>query len=129
MRLLPKSGRHQDYRLNSFSRSAMAIKWVDIPALSRTKAPNHWDAIALAMIIAIFIAIAEGARGMVAPLQSPEMAAVSLDYENLPYYALRTTLRMFAALAFSFLFTFTYATLAAKSRRAEMVMIPVLDVL
>ena len=43
---------------------------------------------------------------------------------HLPYYALRTTLRMFAALAASLVFTFTYATLAAKSRRAEMVLIP-----
>jgi NitT/TauT family transport system permease protein len=107
----------------------MAIKWVDIPALSRQAAPNHWDAIALALIIAGFIAVAEGARGMTAPLLAPHMDGVTLDYANLPYYALRTTLRMFAALAFSFLFTFTYATLAAKSRRAEMVLIPVLDVL
>ncbi len=36
---------------------------------------------------------------------------------------------MFAALRLSFLFTFTYATLAAKSRRAEMVLIPILDIL
>lgn len=108
----------------------MATKWIDIPALSRrAAAPNHWDLLALAMIIALFVAVAEGARGMTAPLQSPDVAAVTLDYWNLPYYALRTTLRMFAALAFSFLFTFTYATLAAKSRRAEMVLIPVLDVL
>ena len=54
---------------------------------------------------------------------------MSLDYWKLPYYALRTTLRMFAALAASLVFTFTYATLAAKSRRAEMVLIPVLDIL
>jgi NitT/TauT family transport system permease protein len=37
---------------------------------------------------------------------------------------------MFAARSFcSLLFTFTYATLAAKSRRAELVLIPVLDIL
>ena len=36
---------------------------------------------------------------------------------------------MFAALGCSFLFTFTYATLAAKSRRAEIVLIPMLDIL
>ena len=36
---------------------------------------------------------------------------------------------MFAAMAVSLVFTFTYATLAAKSRRAEMVLIPLLDVL
>ena len=54
---------------------------------------------------------------------------MSLDYWQLPYYAFRTVLRMFIALAASLVFSFTYATLAAKSRRAEMVLIPVLDVL
>ena len=38
-------------------------------------------------------------------------------------------MRMLAALVASLIFTFTYATLAAKSRRAEMVLIPLLDVL
>ena len=38
-------------------------------------------------------------------------------------------MRMLAALVASLVFTFTYATLAAKSRRAEMVLIPLLDVL
>ena len=48
---------------------------------------------------------------------------------SLPYYALRTTLRMFVAIAASLVFTFTYATIAAKSRRAEIVLIPLLDIL
>ncbi len=107
----------------------MALKWIDFPAISRRAAPNFWDIIALAMIIAIFVAVAEGARGMTAPLVAPDTESITLDYWNLPYYALRTTLRMFAALGFSFVFTLTYATLAAKSRRAEMVLIPILDVL
>jgi NitT/TauT family transport system permease protein len=38
-------------------------------------------------------------------------------------------LRMLAAMSASLIFTFTYATLAAKSRRAEMVLIPILDIL
>ena len=38
-------------------------------------------------------------------------------------------MRMLAALVASLIFTFTYATLAAKSRRTEMVLIPILDVL
>ena len=37
--------------------------------------------------------------------------------------------RMLAALVLSLTFTFTYATLAAKSRRAEMVLVPLLDIL
>src|SRR5262249_42651465 len=40
-----------------------------------------------------------------------------------------TTMRMFAALAASLIFTFVVATLAAKSRKAELVIIPALDIL
>ncbi len=91
--------------------------------------PNQWDLIAFAGILAVLTAIAKSYHAISAPLPAPNELAISLDYSNLPYYALRTTLRMFAALAASLLFTFTYATLAAKSRRAEMVLIPVLDIL
>jgi NitT/TauT family transport system permease protein len=48
---------------------------------------------------------------------------------HLPEYAVRTILRMFAALVASLLFTFTYGTAAAKSRRAGLVLIPLLDIL
>ena len=44
-------------------------------------------------------------------------------------YALRTTMRMLLAIVCSIIFTFIYAALAAKSRRAEMVLIPLLDIL
>ena len=67
-------------------------------------------------------------RNIGAPALTNE-SPISLDYWQLPYYALRTALRMFTALAFSLFFTFTYATLAAKSRRAEIILIPVLDIL
>ena len=79
--------------------------------------------------MAVLAAIAHAYHGIAAPLPPANEPAVSLDYGELPYYALRTALRMFAALFFSFVFTFTYATLAAKSRRAEMLLIPVLDIL
>jgi len=91
--------------------------------------PNHWDLIALAAIMAVLTAIARAYHGISAPLPAANMAVVSLDYWALPYDALRTALRMFTALACSFLFTFTYATLAAKSRRAGIVLIPILDIL
>jgi NitT/TauT family transport system permease protein len=91
--------------------------------------PNQWDLIAFAAILAVLTAVAKGYHGISAPLPAPSESPVTLDYWQLPYYAVRTTLRMFAALAASLVFTFTYATLAAKSRRAEMVLIPVLDVL
>jgi NitT/TauT family transport system permease protein len=101
----------------------------NIASAGRRILPNQWDLIAFAAIMAILTAIAQSYHGISAPLPAPNEPAVSLDYWNLPYYALRTALRMFAALFFSLLFTFTYATLAAKSRRWEMVLIPVLDIL
>ncbi|MGO4871216.1 MAG: ABC transporter permease [Roseiarcus sp.] len=104
-------------------------KLYSIASVSRRVLPNHWDLIALAVIMAVLAAIARAYHGISAPLPPANVPAVSLDYGQLPYYALRTALRMFAALAASFVFTFTYATLAAKSRRAEMVLIPVLDIL
>jgi NitT/TauT family transport system permease protein len=91
--------------------------------------PNQWDLLAFAVILAVLTAIAKSYHGLSAPLPGANASPVSLDYWQLPYYAFRTVLRMFAALAASLLFTFTYATLAAKSRRAEMVMIPILDIL
>ena len=100
-----------------------------IASAGRRALPNQWDLIAFAAILAFLTAIAKSYHGISAPLQTLNESPVSLDYWQLPYYALSTTLRMFAALAASLVFTFTYATLAAKSRRAEMILIPVLDIL
>jgi NitT/TauT family transport system permease protein len=95
----------------------------------RRALPNQWDLVAFAAILAVLTAVARNYHGISAPLPAPSESPITLDYWQLPYYAFRTTLRMFAALAASLVFTFTYATLAAKSRRAEMVLIPVLDIL
>src|SRR5262249_58173660 len=58
-----------------------------------------------------------------------EGARVWLEPIHLPLYALRTTMRMLLAIVCSIIFTFIYAAVAAKSRRAEMVLIPLLDIL
>jgi NitT/TauT family transport system permease protein len=107
----------------------MASKFVTFTSLGRRALPNQWDVIALSLIFGLFVLVVHGGRGMVVPLHSSDAAPVVLDYAYLPYYALRTSLRMFAAMAASLLFTMTYATLAAKSRRAETVLVPLLDVL
>lgn len=107
----------------------MTDKFVAFTSLGRRTLPNQWDLIALSLIMGAFVLVVHGGRGMVVPLQRVDAVPVVLDYAYLPYYALRTTLRMFAALAASLLFTLTYATIAAKSRRAETVLVPLLDVL
>jgi NitT/TauT family transport system permease protein len=107
----------------------MPSRFVAFTSLGRKALPNQYDLFAFALILAAFIAITHVSHGLTLPLTAPESTAVSLDYMLLPYYALRTTLRMFAAIAASLVFTFVYATLAAKSRRAALVLIPLLDVL
>ena len=107
----------------------MATKFVAFTSLGRRTLPNQWDIVALSLIFGVFVLIVHGSRGMLVPLPSNDATTIALDYADLPYYALRTTLRMFAAMAASILFTLTYATVAAKSRRAELVLIPLLDVL
>src|ERR1700685_4413907 len=91
--------------------------------------PNVYDAVVFILLAAAFVAVSHGAHEMGAPLATLDIAPVTLDPANLPEYALRTTLRMFAAILASLLFTFVVATLAAKSRRAELVIIPALDIL
>jgi NitT/TauT family transport system permease protein len=125
----PQSPDSQESASPSFHGTQTMSRLNAVALVGRRALPNHWDLIALAVILAVFAAVARAYHGISAPLPSPEAAAVSLDYSELPYDALRTTLRMFAALAASLVFTFTYATLAAKSRRWEMVLIPVLDIL
>ncbi|MDR3496055.1 MAG: ABC transporter permease subunit [Ancalomicrobiaceae bacterium] len=100
-----------------------------IPGLARRALPSYWDLAAFIIVVAVLVGIVSGSNGVAVPLPRPEAPIVDLDYWNLPYYALRTTLRMFAALAASLVFTFVYASLCAKSRRAEMVLIPILDIL
>lgn len=70
-----------------------------------------------------------GSEAMVS-FQPPDVSPeVSLDPRNLPEYAVRSTLRMFIALGCSTLFTLLYGSLAAHNRRAERVLIPLLDIL
>jgi len=87
------------------------------------------DGAAALLLLAVLILLGVGARGMVGPFAVAHQPPISLSPAALPYYTLRTVMRMLAALSASLLFTFTYATLAGKSRRAEMVLIPLLDVL
>jgi len=101
-----------------------------LPDLATTRRlPNGFDAFALICIVGALIAVARSASGTLAPLSALEVSPIQLDPWYLPGYALRTTMRMFAALAASLLFTFTFAPIAAKSRRAGLVMIPLLDIL
>jgi len=107
----------------------MALQDIRPAVLGQVLRPNIWDVVALVLVIGAMVLIVYGGEQTVAPLSTLDIAPVSLDPANLPLYALRTTMRMLLAIVCSIIFTFIYAALAAKSRRAEMVLIPLLDIL
>ena len=90
---------------------------------------SRWDALAVLLTLGLLVFLAEASRHLFEPLTELTRQPVSLDPANLPEYAARTTLRMLIAMALSLLFTFTYATFAARSRRAERLLVPLLDIL
>jgi NitT/TauT family transport system permease protein len=107
----------------------MDFRIIRAPALQQALRPNVWDVVALVLVIGAMVLIVYGGEQTTLPLSSLDVAPVSLDPRHLPVYALRTTMRMLLAIVCSIVFTFLYAALAAKSRRAEMVLIPLLDIL
>src|SRR5271170_3037759 len=93
------------------------------------RAPSWWDLAAILLVLSVVILLGSGAKQMVAPFAIANPTPITLSPSALPLYAFRTMTRMLVALLASLLFTFVYATAAAKSRRAEMVLVPILDVL
>ncbi|HTZ03522.1 MAG TPA: ABC transporter permease subunit [Xanthobacteraceae bacterium] len=90
---------------------------------------SRWDLLAVLLILGLLVFLGEASRHLFEPLAELEKQPPSLDPRYLPEYAARTTLRMLVAMVLSLIFTFTYATLAAKSKRAERLLVPLLDIL
>ncbi|MDE3037330.1 MAG: ABC transporter permease subunit [Pseudomonadota bacterium] len=100
------------------------------PALGRQHLTRFWfDALAFSLVLAFFAYISWGMNEISAPLTHLAHTPISLDVHRLPEYAMRTTLRMLIAVVVSLAFTLTYATAAAKSRKAGQILIPLLDIL
>lgn len=88
------------------------------------------DLVVAAGIIAVLYAVVKLGRGMTVNLTAGHTAThISTDIADVPYYAARSLLRMFIALAISTIFTLVYGTAAARLRRAEKVLVPILDIL
>jgi NitT/TauT family transport system permease protein len=106
---------------------------IRLPMLQRYTPKNTVFLADLALLIGtlglIFVVARVGAGffvGFHPPMTQPQ---VSLDPANLPYYAARSTLRMFIALGLSVVFTFIYGYAAARNKLAERILVPLLDIL
>lgn len=86
-------------------------------------------AVGLGILVLLYVVARAGSQSLVKFNPPDVIPSVSLDPWNLPNYAARSTLRMFVALFFSTIFTFVYGYAAARSKRAERVLVPLLDIL
>lgn len=94
-----------------------------------TAPPNRFDFALLPIILAVIVIVAFAAQQMDVPYQPGQALAVHLDTAWLPYYLMRTSIRMLAALGASLVFSFAFAALASRNRTAEKIMVPALDIL
>lgn len=90
---------------------------------------NRWDLLLLILTFSVLFFLGWAGSQMATPYQLGDQIPISLAPSNLPFYALRTVIRMFIALIFSIVFTFIIGALAAKNRRAEQIIIPAIDIL
>jgi NitT/TauT family transport system permease protein len=107
-----------------------ALQSLPIREVLRGRRISWADAVVGAGIIAILYAVVRLGQSMsvnFTPGRTP--VTISTDIANVPYYAARSLLRMFIALALSTIFTLVYGTAAARLRRAEKVLVPILDIL
>jgi len=92
------------------------ISWVDV-------------VVGAAIIALLYIVVRLGRSLSVNFTPGRTPVVISTDISNVPYYAARSLLRMFIALSLATVFTLVYGTAAARLRRAEKVLVPILDVL
>lgn len=84
------------------------------------------DVVVIAIVVVLIYAGVRLSFGAPAAVAGP---SISLKPEVLPYYAIRSVGRMAAAYVLSLLFALVYGRAAAYHRRAEQVLMPLLDVL
>lgn len=97
--------------------------------LKKPCAYNLWivNVTAIMIIIFTFGILFFGLQEMSSPIYLANKP-VSLNIEDLPYYALRTSMRFIVAIVCSLIFSLIYAILAAKNARMRKILIPLLDV-
>jgi NitT/TauT family transport system permease protein len=110
-----------------------AVSVTPIPPPLKRPAGSRWN-FAFLIDIAIFLFIFAAIYGMYAIGRSwlapvTQQAQISQDPRVLPLYALYSVVRISIAYFLSLLFALAYGYIAANSRRAEILMVPLLDIL
>lgn len=101
------------------------------PDSLRPRAPfSRWDLVVIPGVLVLLSLLTVALEGATQPFgpRSPDLT-VSLEPAHLPYYGLRSLLRMLLAILLSLSFTLVYGSIAAKAPRSERALIPLLDFL
>jgi NitT/TauT family transport system permease protein len=109
--------RHESKRL-------FGMHWESLPTSASSLAR---DLPILIAGLAMFYALLALARYWAGPVNA--QATIDLHPSALPLYAAFSLARILAAYALSFVFTLVYAYIAAHNRRAERILVPLLDTL
>ncbi|MEZ5321930.1 MAG: ABC transporter permease subunit [Microthrixaceae bacterium] len=91
--------------------------------------PGVVDLVVLIAVVVALYGIVRVGRGATVSFAPTDVTTIDTAPSNLPYDVARSLLRMFVALGISTVFTFVYGYVAGHSRRAEKVLIPLLDIL
>ena len=96
---------------------------------ARRLLPSRWDVLAAVLVLGFIVLFADASRLLVQPLSSITGHRSRSIPPTCPAMRCAPALRMLIALGVSLVFTFTYATWAAKSPRAGTLLVPLLDIL
>jgi NitT/TauT family transport system permease protein len=98
------------------------------------KQNNRFQALLMNIIAIVFVGsgiifFGWGGDNSDIPIEEFNSQTIDLRFVDLIYYGFRTLFRLIIGIIFSIIFSICYAALAAKSKKAEQILIPLLDVL
>jgi NitT/TauT family transport system permease protein len=99
------------------------------PAHQAFASPNIFDVLLFILVACIFIILGHGLKQASLPFPEFPSRHLDLDLKELPFYTVRTVLRLLLGLLISVVLTFIIATAAAKNRIAGRILIPLCDIL
>lgn len=82
------------------------------------------DVVVCFIFMASIASFIYGWQGMHSVFNGRDLPVISLEYHVLPYYTLRTTMRLVIGLFYSMLFSIVFAVLAAKYAPMRRVILP-----